>query len=450
VHPSKHLSKVLWSEGMSLGPQHFQAQNRYVEDTVQFSINSLWFASYGLIQCKLNHEVLRNGTLSLEEASGIFKDGLPFEIPQADLAPPPRKIGNLISATSESVMAVLAIPRFKQDGANMASPDPGSVSTSRYLSDSKLLFDENTGRDEKSVGLSRKNLRLLLASEVSEDLEVLPIGRILRDETGHLVFDSKYIPPVVKIDASPRLVQLVKRLIEVLEEKSKSLSVDKSGIVPAALDRFWLLHAINSNLALLKHLADVKRGHPEELYLVLARLAGALSTFHIGTHPRDLPLYSHDDLTACFESLDQTIRRQLEVFLPTNAISITLRVMQKFFYYATVSDKRCLGQSQWVLAVESEMNEAELIRKTPDLIKICSRKFIAKLVQRALPGLQLIHLSTPPNALSTGSETKTQYFEIQKSGPCWESILDSSELGVYVPGELADSKLELSVVLGSE
>ena len=28
----KHLSRLVWSEGMYLGPHHFQAQSRYFED----------------------------------------------------------------------------------------------------------------------------------------------------------------------------------------------------------------------------------------------------------------------------------------------------------------------------------------------------------------------------------------------------------------------------------
>src|SRR5262245_14712242 len=45
----KQLSKVVWSEGMYLGPYHFQVQNRYFEDSVHFATNALCFATYGVI-----------------------------------------------------------------------------------------------------------------------------------------------------------------------------------------------------------------------------------------------------------------------------------------------------------------------------------------------------------------------------------------------------------------
>ena len=41
------LQKVVWSEGMYLGPHHFQAQNRYFEDLIQFTTGSLWYAPFG-------------------------------------------------------------------------------------------------------------------------------------------------------------------------------------------------------------------------------------------------------------------------------------------------------------------------------------------------------------------------------------------------------------------
>ena len=77
----KLLSRVVWSEGMYLGPHHFQVQSRYFEDSIQFAVSSLWFAAYGVAGLELDAEALRNGTVSLIHARGIFADGLPFNMP---------------------------------------------------------------------------------------------------------------------------------------------------------------------------------------------------------------------------------------------------------------------------------------------------------------------------------------------------------------------------------
>src|ERR1041385_4736982 len=81
------LSRVVWSEGMYLGPHHFQVQSRYFEDSTQFATSSLWFAPYGVAGCELDADALQNGTLSVLHARGIFPDGLAFEMPECDPLP---------------------------------------------------------------------------------------------------------------------------------------------------------------------------------------------------------------------------------------------------------------------------------------------------------------------------------------------------------------------------
>ena len=68
--PMKLLSRVVWSEGMYLGPHHFQVQSRYFEDSIQFATSSLWFSAYGLAGVDLDANALENGTVSLIHAMG--------------------------------------------------------------------------------------------------------------------------------------------------------------------------------------------------------------------------------------------------------------------------------------------------------------------------------------------------------------------------------------------
>src|SRR5260370_37174830 len=94
----RNLSRVVWSEGMYLGPQHFQVQNRYFEDSIRFVTSALWFAPYGLVGYGLDAEALRNGTLAATHARGIFPDGLGFHMPDSDPLPAPRNIVDLFPA----------------------------------------------------------------------------------------------------------------------------------------------------------------------------------------------------------------------------------------------------------------------------------------------------------------------------------------------------------------
>ncbi len=94
----KLLSRVVWSEGMYLGPHHFQVQSRYFEDSIQFATSSLWFSAYGLAGVDLDAHALQNGTVSLIHARGIFPDGLPFNMPESDELPRAARHRRSISA----------------------------------------------------------------------------------------------------------------------------------------------------------------------------------------------------------------------------------------------------------------------------------------------------------------------------------------------------------------
>jgi type VI secretion system protein ImpJ len=435
---------------MYLGPHHFQAQSRYFEDSVRFAVSSIAFAPYGLAGFELDREALGNGTLSLIHARGVFPDGLAFEMPEPDPIPPPRNIAELFSPVRESMLVHLAIAPRSADGLNCVL-DPEGSEQARFIGELTTLADENTGRDEKPVRVGRKNIRLLLDSELTEDLVTLPLARVTRDGSGHFIFDDRFIPPCLLISASERLMTLLRRTVEILEEKSANLSQVKRGGSSVAgwsnqeVASFWFLHCVNESLSPLRHLCFSKRGHPEELFVELSRLAGALCTFGLDSHPRTLPVYDHLDLQRCFEAIDDHIRRHLEMLMPTNCVAIPLEAAANYFWTGTVADQRCLGRARWIFAIHAGIGEADLIERTLRLVKVCSKEFVPKLVQRALPGMALTHLPVPPAAVSPRLET--QYFGVNRAGPCWEHIGQTRQVGIYVPGEIPNPEIQLLVLL---
>src|SRR5580704_1218725 len=117
------LSRVVWSEGMYIGPHHFQAQSRYFEDSTQFVTASLRRDYYGFLGCEVDAEALRNGTLALVHARGIFPDGLLFKMPEADPPPPPRPIANIFPSDRDKLTVYLSISARKPSGINCALND---------------------------------------------------------------------------------------------------------------------------------------------------------------------------------------------------------------------------------------------------------------------------------------------------------------------------------------
>lgn len=448
----KNLSHVVWSEGMYVGAHHFQAQSRFFEDTVHFSTSSLWYRPFGFTGFQLDSESLRSGTLALLHGRGIFPDGLSFHMPEFDALPPPRALADAFPAMQDSVEVLLAIPEYRPDGFNCAMNAAESLLPVRYIAEERFLADENTGRDVKKVDFGRKNIRFLLGSEPSAGLITLPIANVQRQGVGKFVFDERFMAPALQIGAAPPLLAMLRRLIEVLAERCRTLVRPKdlgattvSGFSAEGIANAWFLHCVNTSLGPLRHLCLSKRGHPEELFQELSRLAGALCTFGLDSHPGSLPLYDHLRPAPCFEALEKHIREHLDLIVPSNCVSISLSQVARYFWEGRILDQRVLNRSRFIFGIRSPVGEANLIERTPELVKVCSKEFLPRLVERALPGVKLSHLPVPPPALSP--KVEFQYFAIDKAGPCWEFLVKTREVGVYVPGELPDPEIELSVIL---
>ena len=445
------LTKPVWSEGMYLGPHHFQAQNRYFEDALNFVTSSLWRDASGFAGLQFDADALRNGSLVVTHARGLFADGLAFDLPGSDPAPPPRQFSSLFSPVADHLTMHLAVPVVVRDGQNTSLN--GSANATRYIAAEQKLPDQNSGLDEKPIQVGRKNLQLLAESELSDRYVNLPVVRLLRDGTGRFEPDPTFIPPCISISSSPALGSMLRRLIEILDEKSTVFTQEqqqKNGVFQAGTSarhvaQYWFLHALNSNIPALRHFLLCQHAHPQELFREMSRLGGALCTFGLEVHPRSLPAYDHWNLDTCFAALDEHIRRHLEIVMPSKAIKIPLSPVESFLYNGEVKDERCLGPGRWVLEIQSPIGEADLIAKVPKLTKVCSARFVVELIKRALPGLTLSHLSVPPVQIATRVES--QYFSIQRTGPCWEHIVQTRQVGVYVPAEIPSPQLSLVVLL---
>lgn len=445
----KFLSRVVWSEGMYLSPHHFQTQSRYFEDSMAFLSACLWREPWGLLHLELDQKAIRNGTAALLHASGIFPDGLPFELPNSDPAPPIRNLLEVFPATDAVLPLYLAVPARRDNGFDT---DLSTANGGRFSRMARTLRDETNGIDEREVDLGQKNFRLLTEAELSSDVLAIPIAHILRDGRGNLVCDEEFIPPCLRLSASEPLMLLVKRLLDAVGEKSTTVArgAHRQGKFEAgtgALDvaNYWFLHALHNAIPPLHHLATTRHAHPEDLFIEMSRLGGALCTFSVEADPRNLPSYDHRNPGPCLRALDAHIRRMLDIVVPPNTVTLNFKPVEPYIQAAEVTDERCLRRARWILGIRSALGESDLLRLVPRLVKVCSLKFVPELVKRALPGMTLNHLPVPPTAIR--AEADMQYFSVENAGPCWEHILQTRTVGVYIPGEIAKPEFELTVIV---
>lgn len=449
--------KVVWTKGMFLMPQHFQAQDEYFEQELNFRSNASTFANWGLTGIGVDEASLTNGFFTLRHCEGVLPDGLTFEMPVSDELPEGRPVEEMFPPTQALLDIYLAIPQVRPSARNFTpavksqEATNGHLST-RYIAETRPVIDATLGSDEKPIQVGKKSFRLMFGGEALEGFTSMKIAQISRSPAGTYVLSSKFIPPLLNIVASDYLMMLARRQVEVLTAKSSSLGLprkqrgrDVADFTTTEVANFWLLHTVNSYLPELKHIWKVRRGHPDVLYRAMLRLAGALTTFTMTQSVRDLPDYDHDNLGECFTSLDARIRELLETVLPSKCVSIPLQLTDRLVWSGSITDERHLKDSQFILSVTAGGPVDELIRKFPQLAKLASPNDISRLIRNSLPGVTLRYLTSPPAAVPT--KLDNQYFALAQSGPLWDSLTQSRAVSVFVPSEIADPKMELLVVL---
>ena len=45
------------------------------------------------------------------------------------------------------------------------------------------------------------------------------------------------------------------------------------------------------------------------------------------------------------------------------------------------------------------------------------------------------------------AQADMHYFSVSMAGPCWQHILQTKQVGVYLPGDLGDAQFDLTVIL---
>ncbi|BAH40911.1 MAG TPA: type VI secretion system baseplate subunit TssK [Gemmatimonas aurantiaca] len=446
----RHLPPVLWTKGVLLTPQHLQAQDRHHEEALAFQVSALTFCPWGVSQIAFDQAALTGGTLVVNAVTGRFPDGLLFDAPLTGPTPPPKVVSAAFAPDQRSLLVYLAVPEYRPGARNVARL--GDAVPTRWHSDEQLTRDETTGLTERPIQVAPPTLRLLLEGESLEGYTAMPIARLVQGPAGDIAFDHAFVPPLLDVLASDALSAMMRRLVERLSARSASLAgsrrqrnTDLADFSVADVGSFWLLYTINTHLPALRHLQEVRRGHPSALWESMLALVGALSAFATTADARTLPTYDHLRLGECFAELERRLFELLDGAVVDSAVSLPLKAVRPTLHAVAVEQAAWLDAPQWFLAVSAPLRQQDLITKVMQGCKVGSADVVDTLIRQALPGIELAHVSAPPPAVPV--KLDFQYFAIRKAGGAWDAISRARNLAVYVPAELVDARFELVIVL---
>lgn len=424
-------NKIIWSEGMFLRPQHFQQQDRYVENLLrQCSSESRPYA-WGLSELAIDHELLKTGKLAVLRCRGIMMDGTHFDIPEDSDPPTPL---DLTEAVRDSTV-FLALP--VQDGRGLETDLQGTANGSlRYdVAESDVRDSAQATDTPERVQVGRLRFRLMLESEERGGFECLGLARIIQvSADGAVLIDEDFMSPCVDYRVVSKLSGFIKELQGLLHQRGENLAAraSESGRGGAAeIADFLLLQVVNRYEPIVAHLAETPNIHPEFIYRQLLEMAGELSTFSSATkRPPALGSYRHNALRESFEPVIASLRQSLSMVFERSAIPIPLEQRKHGIQVATIADKSLLTSAMFVLAVNAEVPVEAMRRSFPAQIKIGPVEKIRDLVNRALPGIGIEALPVAPRQIPFHSGVT--YFALDTKSALWKELQGSGGLAMHV------------------
>jgi type VI secretion system protein ImpJ len=443
----EYAQKVLWSEGMFLTPHHFQQADRYYENLISRRLSALRALGWGVCRLQINSDALANGELVLSKCSAILPDGLAVETPDLDPLPPARPVEGFFDAKRNSLGVYLAAPLARAGAVAFSAEGSSDGRPTRYHRRSLSASDENSGGNEREVVLAAKTLRIVFEGEPLDDYVSLKVAELQRSASGKYMLSDAYVPPSLFLSSSTQLTAYLRRILEMLSAKSSELAGQRrqrsAGLVEFTMSEaanFWFLHTVNATIPVLMHLHSNPDVHPEDVFLVLARLAGELFTFSGDGHPKDLPQYAHDAVGPSFSAMEKRISDLMGTIIPTKCAPVPLEKTRESLFTGRLRDDRLL-EGQFYLAVMAEVPEDKIIREVPLKAKVSASDRVDQLIAAALRGLTLRHLPTPPSEIPV--QPGRQYFQVDKVGDHWEAVKKSRTISFYIPPEFKNLKLEL-------
>lgn len=438
-------SKILWSEGLTVGPQQFQRQDMYHERRLQWLAFALNPHLWGVQAIEWNRDALANNRLSADAMSLIFQDGEIIDAPMTDALPPSVDLTTL--PIKEQVFTYhVALPLLKAHGENLAAG-------SRYMKHESATLDLYSEALCIDVAYLKKSVRLLSPLESRDEFVSFPIVRVRRTSGGGFEIDPSFLPPSVRIGATAGLPSMLDGLMSKLAAKIEALygmhrMSNKSTfeVHSGDISSYWLLNTVSTACASLLQCSRSKSQHPLELFEKLSTLTGGLMTFSRTYAIKDLPAYNHLDPAPGFRALDQMIRELVDIVISSRFFTIPLENdPQRTTHYRGSLDISLIGpQTALCLAVNADMPALELVAAVPLLFKVGSPDYIEGSIAAALPGLVLAHMAQVPAAIPI--RPNTYYFALNAKEPLYERMLKSQAIAIYVPSGMKSLKIELLAI----
>ena len=434
-------SKVVWSEGMFLNPQHFQQQERYIERLIQGKCSAYGAYGWGMHDFEIDLQLLKLGKVSVVKGEGVFPDGTPFSFPDIDEPPlvydVPENIHNTI--------LYLCVP-VRRPGAVDIISDEESQGLARYFSHDQDIRDvSNDSGENITLNVGKLRFRIMLESDDLSGYTCIGLLRISESrEDKNVLLDDDYIATCLDSNKAPKLSGFLTELSGLLHHRGEAIAgrlADTNRGGTAEIADYMMLQLINRLEPLASHMAKMNGLHPVDLFAETLQMVGELSTF-VSKNKRtpEFPAYLHDNLEASFTPVIAALRNCLTLVYEQSAISLELVEKKYGIRVAEISDRSLIGSAMFILSVRADVPEDALRLHLPAQIKIGPVERIRQLVNAAMPGIALKPLPVAPRQIPF--HTGFTYFQLDPNNEFWKELKLSGGFALHIGGDFPGLEIE--------
>lgn len=434
------FSRVAWSEGLFLKPQHFQQQERHIDYRIreQFALQTAY--GWGIKSYQIDEQSLKFGQFALRQLEALLPDGSVLHLPAVE--PLPQMLD--IPKSCRDQLIYLCLPVDKPHSLNITDSSDERLSRFSYAD---YEVSDNSLSEQMTELLQLAKFRLLfkLESEDRGGFICMPIARITEvSEHGEVRLAKKYIPPSLDVQQNIELAAFVSEALGMLSQRADALAsrLGQGQGTANSISDFLMLQVLNRYEPLLRHIKVSSQQHPHSLYQLMIALLGELATFTArNKRAPQFPEYVHHDLTRVFGNLSVIMNQTLSIVLEQTAHALPLEQAKFGILVAPLTDKTLLEHAQFVLAVAADVPADDIRKYLPSRLKIGPVEHIRELVNNQLPGIAVSGLPVAPRQVPY--HAGYQYFQLEKGSIYWEKLSSSGGLALHLSGHYPGLSLEL-------
>lgn len=432
-------SKVGWTEGLFLRPQHLQQQDRYHENNLNARVSLITPYPWGVSALEIDHDLAQQGKFALRRCAGIMPDGMSFDIPDHAPLPEPLELGEKIS----NAVVGLSVPAIAKNSREIDFQDADSGS--RYWRSSEAVIDASAGsRSEEEIDVAHPRFVYEVLDGTKSGSTQIGLARVVEIQDKTIVFDGRYLPPALTTHSHTGFNGLLDRVIGWIETKLEELSryaADPTAGGGLQYADYFMLQVLNREVPVLRHMRGSQYVHPERMYEQLLRLAGELATFATEERlARSYDPYDHDDLAKTFHPVMRDLQSSLSARMERRAVRLELIERGTNAFVSPIRDRALFQHATFILEVSAGQS-LDVIQSTfPSLFKLGPSTKMQEIVHAQLPGIPLIYTATPPRQIRALSNNV--YFRLDKNTPLWAEFSQAPAVGLHFSGDWPDLKIE--------